>query len=940
MQNNNVDLLKNKIAELNSKIQLLESKLNFVEKEKNDYHEIIENANSAIFKISEDDIIVYLNDFAKTLFKKECSNNLIGKKFSQSVNNLNFDQSENINYFLNKLPYKPKTFEIFESKNINQQGNIIWLSWTIKPTFEKDLYKGFIAVGNDITKRKMADEQILIQKQEIETKNSKLTNINNALSLSNKEIVSTSKELIKSELRFRNMSESILFGVFIAGPNGKNEYVNYQYCELTGMDAHDALGSGWFQAIHPNDLEFVKQKWTEAIKNKEFKFDYFYRLQNVKTKEILKVHAIAKKMTHKNELIGYVGVIEDITQQEKLINKLKNYELIIKNSVEMMSLISNKFEYLAVNDAYVEAHGLSKEKIEGSTFFDIWGQEIYDEKVKERFEAAFSGKLVRYQEWFNFKKAGRKFMDVIYQPVYNEENKVESVAVNTLDITKLKEFENRLKKAKSEAERANRAKSEFLANMSHEIRTPLNAVIGFTELLENQIKNTKQKQYLKSIKAGGRSLLAIINDILDLSKIEAAKIELKFEAFKLKSIVDEINQIFSIKIDEKNLKYESQIDENLPKYIYLDEIRLRQILYNLIGNAIKFTEKGFVKLHVKLIQIIGKYADIQIVVEDSGIGIPKNQYEEIFTAFKQQAGQSTRKYGGTGLGLTISKKLIEAMGGTIELESIENKYSKFTINFPKVKTSDKIYDKTGISIKNEYKIEFEEAKIIVIDNIELNRNLIIENFVNSKIEVFDTEYSEKTIDLIKKVSPNLILIDINKQNINCCKILDFLKIYLTQNNIPIIALSTAIFTEKDYPADFKFSGFLSKPIGQKELLDLLSKHLKHKKLILRKYSKSKTQKLKIQENIFTKEDFEKIKDTLEQKFLQDWKKVIRDELSDDIEKFTIELDFFAKTFHLNNFIDYSKNLAEQLSSFDFEEMAKSLNLFPEIVSSFLKNKTD
>jgi len=934
MINKEVDILNKKIANLIKSNQLLQSKLNKAENAKNNYKKIIDNANSAIMQISAGDDIVYLNDIAKSLFESKSSENLIGEKFTESIEKLNLDNSQDIKLFVEKLPYKPKNIEIFETKNINQDGRIIWFSWTIKPSFEKGVYNGFIAVGNNITRRKIADEKILLQKQEIEIKNTKLEKINQALSLSNKEIVSTSKELIKSELRFRKMSEGIPFGVFITLPDGKNEYVNKQYCEITGLEAHDALNSGWISTIHLDDVEFVKQKWNKSLKNEDFDFDYFYRLKNVKTEKVIKVHAIAKEMIHNDEIIGYVGVIENITEQEELIEKLKNYELIIKNSVEMMSLISNKYEYLAVNDAYVDAYGLSKDEIEGSNFFDIWGQKVFDDIVKEKFDAAFSGKLVRYQEWFNFEKAGKKFMDIIYQPIFNEKNEVESIAVNTLDITKLKEVENRLIKAKSEAEKANKAKSEFLANMSHEIRTPLNAVIGFTELLENQIENKKQKKYLKSVKAGGRSLLAIINDILDLSKIEAEKMELKYTTFNIRNLIDEINQIFSIKINEKKLKYESIISNDFPKYIFLDEIRLRQILFNLIGNAIKFTEKGYVKFYIDFKNKVDNYTDIKIIVEDSGIGIPKNQQKEIFRAFKQQVGQSTRKFGGTGLGLTISKKLIEAMGGSISLESKENEFSKFIVNFNKVRTKQKRLINDTINFKKNYKIEFEYAKIIVIDNIELNRNLIIENFANTKIEVVATQFNDSVIEKIKQILPDLILIDINIKSKNSCKILNFLKKTNKFENTVVIAMSTAIINEKNNPCNFKFNNFISIPINQINFIKIISNYLKHEKVFVEK--KNITKHNELSKKVYLKKDIEQIKKTLNEKFLKDWEKVIRDELSDDIEKFSIELDFFAKTYNINFLIEYSNKLEEQLSSFDFDEMSKSLELFPEIIKKVFK----
>ncbi|MCP4152261.1 MAG: HAMP domain-containing protein, partial [bacterium] len=211
--------------------------------------------------------------------------------------------------------------------------------------------------------------------------------------------------------------------------------------------------------------------------------------------------------------------------------------------------------------------------------------------------------------------------------------------------------------ARKGAEAANKAKSEFIANMSHEIRTPLNAVLGFTELLDSQITDKKQKNYLESIKAGGKSLLTLINDILDLSKIEAGRMEVHKEPVNLKTIFDEIERIFSLKISRKKLDFIIDIEPGIPGRLILDEIHLRQILLNLIGNAVKFTEVGYIKVSVRksFFREDIKCLNLIITVEDTGIGISEDQKEKIFEAFLQHDGQEMRKYGGTGLGLAITK---------------------------------------------------------------------------------------------------------------------------------------------------------------------------------------------------------------------------------------------------------------------------------------------
>ncbi len=502
------------------------------------------------------------------------------------------------------------------------------------------------------------------------------------------------------------------------------------------------------------------------------------------------------------------------------------------------------------------------------------------------------------------------------------------ILVNVLNRASL---EKSLVQEKEKAITANKAKSEFLANMSHEIRTPMNAILGFSEALYYKLNSENHKKMVKSVLSSGNLLLSLLNDILDLSKIESGKLEILPHPASVKNIIEEIVLLFNNKALKKGIELSMQIAPDFPDILIVDEIRIKQIIFNLTGNAVKFTHKGFVHIKACYKPVSSKKGDLIIEIEDTGIGIANSDQELIFETFRQQSGQSNRLFEGTGLGLAITKRLVKKMDGTIDLKSTLNKGSVFTIKISNIEVSNANVRENIPQRAMDY-VLFSKAFVLVVDDVISNIETIENLLLPVGLSVSSAYNGEIALELLNHTIPDLILLDLRMPGIDGFEVANRIKADPKTANIPVIAYTASVFQSGRIEKSGDFDGALYKPITRNELLSTLAKFLEH--TILPQNIKHSDDVFRLEADDLSKELMQHLPEIigeLKNSFLPIWESIHKKLVLYRIEAFASELGSFAKKYQFNLLISYSNQLSESLEFVQLEAISKTLEEFPDII---------
>lgn len=508
--------------------------------------------------------------------------------------------------------------------------------------------------------------------------------------------------------------------------------------------------------------------------------------------------------------------------ERKNLDTALRLKAVIDSANQSIFAIDRNYRYLAFNQAHKETMKRLR-GIDIEVGQDAFKGVLLTKETISNYDLPFSGVHHRTV----YKSVDNLYYETSYNPIFDESGNVTGVAVYAANITDQVNAENDLKRAKMLAENAVKIKSDFLSNMSHEIRTPMNAIIGMSDLLLEKTTEPESLEYVKSIKYSADNLLVIINDILDFSKIEAGKIVFENIDFNVHERLQELKKTFKHKAGEKGIILDVVVDDSVPTMLKGDPYRLNQILFNLVGNSIKFTSKGSIIIRVTCLSASESKRIIQFKVADTGIGIPAAKLSSIFESFTQAYTDTTRKFGGTGLGLAITKNLTELQNGKIELESELGLGTTFTVEIPFNVSTAAIKYNSDPSINNNKNLD--QLRILVVEDNVMNQFVAKQILSKWNAEITIADNGKTAVEKLSTNIFDIVLMDLQMPEMSGYEATAFIRSKNTtvlNPNIPIIALTADAFAEtKRRVLEAGMNDFVTKPFNQEELYVKITKHL-------------------------------------------------------------------------------------------------------------------
>ena len=635
---------------------------------------------------------------------------------------------------------------------------------------------------------------------------------------------------ILSEEKYRNIIDSVSSVVFTTNESGYFSFSSKRALQLTGYQPEEVL------SLHFSDL--VDPDWKERVFN-----NYFQQWMNGTTETVYEFPIVTKNgekkwveqcavlMKENQKPIGFHCIVRDISDKKKIQTELEASELnrkqqqfqlqsILEHTTSIIYIKDLQGKYLVANKRFLEVLQVTNEQVIGHDDFHFTNQEQAEYFAKLDEEVLKTKKPIEVEQVIEGKDGPINLLLVKF-PLFDQDNQVFGISGIATDISERTQYQKELIAARQSAEHAKMLQEQFLANMSHEIRTPMNGIQGMTNLLLETVLDGQQKKYATIIKRSVNNLLVIINDILDFSKIQAGKLSIENIGFDIREVLQSLDSMFAHRLKKKQLELLFQIDSNVPDFLSGDPYRLNQILVNLVGNAIKFTESGRITVGVQVMEQRDNEWLMRFSIKDTGIGIPTEKIGSIFDSFAQAGSDIARKYGGTGLGLSISKQLIELQKGSIWVESKLGEGSEFCFEIPYQEAA----AETVTGLMRIHDMDFSKLlqgkKVLIAEDNYVNQVLIEHVLQNVAVVTTIVSNGKEAIAQLKvKNDFDLILMDLQMPIMDGYKTTAFIRKQL-DIDIPIIAMTaTAMKGELEKCVEAGMTDYMSKPF---EFVDLYKK---------------------------------------------------------------------------------------------------------------------
>lgn len=646
------------------------------------------------------------------------------------------------------------------------------------------------------------------------------------------EVIKKTSDVQLSEARFKNFAESASDWFWESDENTIFTYCSERYFEITGFDPGDLGKFDYKILLHPKYKGREKEKWDELYKKIENReaFRHFEYETIRADKKVIHISVSGTPIFNEKGLFsGYRGTGLDITERKLAEEENRTYaELFNKwktsNFIGVVQCRSTG-EIIEVNDTLLSMIGYTRDEFEkdGLSWKELTPPEFSSLDSKGILDAANKGHFTAFEKEY-FHKDGHRVPILIGGTRYRE--RPDEYIEFVLDNTEQKNNQAVLAQATKRAEAATLAKSEFLAAMSHEIRTPMAGIVGMAELLIESELSPEQLNWAQNVSGSAVTLLKILNEILDQSKLEAGKLEIAPVNFHLQTFVKEITGLFGPNITSKGLSLIVELDDKLPEHIIADHMRIGQILSNLLSNALKFTEKGQISVKIKLEEETTEFVRLNFTVKDSGIGLTKEERERLFSAFAQADSSTSRNYGGTGLGLSISQKLAHLMGGDIGVKSTKGQGSAFWFDIKCKRAKEMIKDTPKKPLREQWKSS-RPIKVLLAEDNMINQQLIQAIFSKLGHNITVVGDGEEAVEYVENNEFDVILMDVRMPVMDGLEAtIAIRKMKNEKAAIPIIAVTADIAAGniKKY-TDAGINEVCSKPIEMSVLLRAINSQL-------------------------------------------------------------------------------------------------------------------